>query len=121
MLKFLAFLKQQGPAEISKTECIASLRRVMPLAMSYLVGQHYYKQNDSNDAVIGQMFQQLKSKFSEKLQTNRLQLSAPIVQLMVQKIEAMTLQIGVTPRNMSLDFFEDASANQLQKGAVTVG
>ncbi|XP_061401427.1 neprilysin-4 [Musca vetustissima] len=105
MIKFLLYLKTQGPAEISRQECIASLRRAMPLAMSYVVGQHYYKDAEKTDAQVQKLFEHLKETFYNILSDNRLQLPEAIVQTQLQKIQAMQLRIGFAPRNVSGDYF----------------
>ncbi|XP_075150108.1 neprilysin-4-like [Haematobia irritans] len=103
MIKFLLYLKTQGPAEISRQECIASLRRAMPLALSYVVGQHYYKDAERNDDQVDKLFQHLKETFHNILVDNRLQLSQTIVQTQLEKIDTMQLRIGFAPRNISGD------------------
>ncbi|XP_073823485.1 neprilysin-like 5 [Musca autumnalis] len=105
MIKFLLYLKTQGPAEISRQECIASLRRAMPLAMSYVVGQHYYKDAAKTDVQVQKLFEHLKETFHAILNDNRLQLPEPIVQTQLQKIQAMQLRIGFAPRNVTGDYF----------------
>ncbi|XP_013104559.2 neprilysin-4 [Stomoxys calcitrans] len=104
MIKFLLYLKTQGPAEISRQECIASLRRAMPLALSYVVGLHYYKDAERNDAQVLQLFEQLKQTFHTVLEDNRLQLPQPIVETQLQKIHTMQLRIGFAPRNISGEY-----------------
>ncbi|XP_005191401.1 neprilysin-4 [Musca domestica] len=105
MIKFLLYLKTQGPAEISRQECIASLRRAMPLAMSYVVGQHFYKDATKTDIQVQKLFDHLKETFYAILSDNRLQLPEPIVQTQLAKIQAMQLRIGFAPRNVTGDYF----------------
>ncbi|XP_037957296.1 phosphate-regulating neutral endopeptidase PHEX [Teleopsis dalmanni] len=107
MLKFLHFLKQQGPAEISKQECVSSLRRAMPLAMSYIIGTHFNKDIEQNDEIVQRIFASLKQKFYEILSDNRLQLQQPIVDVLLQKIKSMQLQVGFSPRNVSNGFLNE--------------
>ncbi|KAM8715342.1 hypothetical protein ACLKA7_002405 [Drosophila subpalustris] len=104
MLRLLAFLKQQGPAEISRVECIASLRRAMPLAASWLIGQRFHE--SSFEPVINDLFGRLKTRFDQMLAENRLQLQPPIVQVLREKLQEMRLQLGFVQLNDS-DFVED--------------
>ncbi|KAM7352934.1 neprilysin-4-like [Cochliomyia hominivorax] len=106
MLKFLIYLKAQGPNEISRQECIASLRRAMPLALSYIVGQHYYKDPEKNDEQVQQIFNHLKKSFHNTIRDNRLQLPETIVKTQLQKIDSMQLRIGFAPRNISSEYFD---------------
>ncbi|XP_062132680.1 neprilysin-4 [Drosophila sulfurigaster albostrigata] len=99
MLKLLAFLKQQGPAEISRVECIASLRRAMPLAASWLIGQRFH--DPRNEAIVSDLFSRLKLRFGQLLAENRLQLQPPIVQVLREKLQAMRLQLGFVQLNDS--------------------
>ncbi|XP_022234794.2 neprilysin-4 [Drosophila obscura] len=99
MLKWLAFLKQQGPAEISRGECVASMRRAMPLASSWMIGQRLYDPEAEQD--VGSLFQQLKQRFAHILEENRLQLAPPIVHVLQEKLRAMRLQIGFVQMNDS--------------------
>ncbi|XP_017048382.1 LOW QUALITY PROTEIN: membrane metallo-endopeptidase-like 1 [Drosophila ficusphila] len=92
MLKWLAFLQQQGPAEISRGECVASLRRAMPLASSWLVGQQF--SDPDSEAEVRALFQRLKTRFGQVLAENRLRLSLPLVQILQQKLRAVRLQVG---------------------------
>ncbi|XP_065357360.1 neprilysin-4-like [Calliphora vicina] len=106
MLKFLIYLKAQGPNEISRQECIASLRRSMPLALSYMVGVHYYKDAEKNDQQLEKIFKHLKQSFHNIIQENRLQLPETIVQTQLQKIDTMQLRVGFAPRNISHEYFD---------------
>ncbi|EDW37443.1 GL25525 [Drosophila persimilis] len=99
MLKWLAFLKQQGPAEISRGECVASMRRAMPLASSLMIGQRLYDPEAEQD--VGSLFQQLKRRFALILEENRLQLAPPIVHVLQEKLRAMRLQLGFVQLNDS--------------------
>ncbi|XP_034666741.1 neprilysin-4 [Drosophila subobscura] len=99
MLKFLAYLKQQGPAEISRGECVASMRRAMPLASSWMIGQRLYDPEAEQD--VGSLFQQLKRRFAHILEDNRLQLAPPIVHVLQEKLRAMRLQLGFVQMNDS--------------------
>ncbi|XP_030376716.1 endothelin-converting enzyme-like 1 [Scaptodrosophila lebanonensis] len=108
MLRFLAFLKLQGPAEISRPECVASLRRAMPLALSWFVGEHFYaRQAAYTDAAVQQLFVRLKQRFDHVIRENRLQLEPPIVLALRQKLQAMRLQVGNSPRNSSPEYYEE--------------
>ncbi|KAH8378458.1 hypothetical protein KR093_011509 [Drosophila rubida] len=99
MLRLLAFLKQQGPAEISRVECVASLRRAMPLAASWLIGQRFHVASD--EPLIADLFARLKQRFEQLLAENRLQLQPPIVQALRDKLLAMRLQLGFVQPNAS--------------------
>jgi len=99
MLRLLAFLKQQGPAEISRVECIASLRRAMPLAASWVIGQRFHE--SSFEPIISDMFSRLKLRFDQLLAENRLQLEPPIVQVLREKLQKMRLQLGFVQLNDS--------------------
>ncbi|XP_016969161.1 membrane metallo-endopeptidase-like 1 isoform X2 [Drosophila rhopaloa] len=92
MLKWLTFLKQQGPAEISRSECVASLRRAMPLASSWLVGQQF--SDPDSESNVRSLFQRLKVRFELVLAENRLRLSQPLVHILQQKLRAVHLQMG---------------------------
>ncbi|XP_067620266.1 neprilysin-4-like [Eurosta solidaginis] len=107
MLKLLLYLKQRGPAEISKHECISSLRRAMPLAMSYIIGRHYYKDAAQNDENVQEIFAHLQQKFYEIVSDNRLQLQRPIVDTLLQKISSMRLQVGNSLRNVTPEYYDD--------------
>ncbi|XP_014099582.3 neprilysin-4 [Bactrocera oleae] len=107
MLKFLLYLKQRGPAEISKNECISSLRRAMPLAMSYIIGRHYYKDPAQTDENVQEIFARLQQKFYEIISDNRLQLQRPIVDSLLQKINSMRLQIGNSPRKATPEYYDE--------------
>ncbi|CAD6997486.1 neprilysin-4 [Ceratitis capitata] len=107
MLKFLLYLKQRGPAEISKHECISSLRRAMPLAMSYIIGRQYYKDAAHTDEDVQEIFAHLQQKFYEVISDNRLQLQRPIVNSLLQKITSMRLQIGNSPRKASPEYYDE--------------
>ncbi|XP_034471557.1 neprilysin-1 [Drosophila innubila] len=104
MLRLLAFLKQQGPAEISRVECIASLRRAMPLAASWVIGQRFHE--SSFEPIISDMFSRLKLRFDQLLTENRLQLEPPIVQVLREKLQKMRLQLGFVQLN-DTNFVED--------------
>ncbi|ALC39062.1 CG4580 [Drosophila busckii] len=104
MIKLLEHLKQQGPAEISRNECAASLRRAMPLASSLLMGERFH--DEQNVPAIQKMFARLKLRFGQILAENRLQLQPPILQAMQQKLQAMQLQLGFVQLNDS-DFVCD--------------
>ncbi|XP_023305187.2 neprilysin-4 [Lucilia cuprina] len=106
MLKFLIYLKAQGPNEITRQECIASLRRAMPLALSYMVGEHYYKDAEKNDQQLDEIFKNLKQTFHDIIVENRLQLPETIVQTQLQKIDCMELRVGFAPRNASPEYFD---------------
>lgn len=103
MLRFLAYLKQQGPAEISRVECIASLRRAMPLAASLLIGLRFY--DPHSEQLVTELFNRLKERFDQLLTENRLQLQQPIVQVLRDKLQAMRVQLGFVQLNDS-DFVE---------------
>ncbi|XP_037728079.1 membrane metallo-endopeptidase-like 1 [Drosophila subpulchrella] len=104
MLKWLTFLKQQGPADISRSECVASLRRAMPLASSWLVGQQFsHPDSESN---VRSLFQRLKARFTQILAENRLRLSSPLLLILQQKLRAVHLQLG---------FFQPDKAENLQQ------
>ncbi|XP_032592593.1 neprilysin-4 [Drosophila grimshawi] len=112
MLKLLAFLKQQGPAEISRVECMASLRRAMPLAASWLIGQRFHE--SSFEPLVNDLFNRLKQHFDELLMANRLQLQQPIVQVLREKLQAMRLQLGYVQLNDSSyveDYYEGIQLN----------
>ncbi|KAH8262864.1 hypothetical protein KR044_001237 [Drosophila immigrans] len=104
MLKLLAFLKHQGPAEISRVECVASLRRAMPLAASWLIGQRFH--DPQHEATVSDLFGRLKLRFGQLLAENHLQLQPPIVQVLREKLQAMRLQLGFVQLNDS-DHVED--------------
>ncbi|KAH8400647.1 hypothetical protein KR222_009546 [Zaprionus bogoriensis] len=104
MLRFLAYLKQQGPAEVSRVECIASLRRAMPLAASWLIGIRF--REPDFEALMTELFDRLKERFDQLLAENRLQLQPPIVQVLREKVQAMRVQIGFVQLNDS-GFVED--------------
>lgn len=103
MLRFLAYLKQQGPAEISRVECISSLRRAMPLAASLLIGLRFH--DPASEALLNDLFDRLKERFDQVLVENRLQLQQPIVQVLRDKLQAMRVQLGFVQLNDS-DFVE---------------
>ncbi|KAH8381089.1 hypothetical protein KR200_000094, partial [Drosophila serrata] len=92
MLKWLAFLKTQGPAEISRRECVSSLRRAMPLASSWLISQRFF--DPDSEPEIRALFRRLKRRFGQTLAENRLRLSPPLVHILQHKIRAMRLQLG---------------------------
>lgn len=92
MIRWLAFLKQQGPGEIARGECVASMRRAMPLASSWLIGQHFY--DPDSEPEITSLFARLKRRFSQILSENRLRLSPPLIHILQQKLHAMRVQIG---------------------------
>ncbi|EDW87905.1 membrane metallo-endopeptidase-like 1 [Drosophila yakuba] len=92
MLKWLAFLKQQGPADISRGECVAALRRSMPLASSWLVGQQF--SDPESESYVRSLFQRLKVRFGQILAENRMRLSPPLVHILQQKLRAAHLQMG---------------------------
>ncbi|XP_052837384.1 LOW QUALITY PROTEIN: membrane metallo-endopeptidase-like 1 [Drosophila gunungcola] len=93
MIKWLTFLKQQGPAEISRSECVSSLRRAMPLASSWLVGQQF--SDPDSETNVRSLFQRLKLRFGLTLAENRLRLSQPLVNILQQKLSAVHLQMGI--------------------------
>ncbi|XP_023175134.2 neprilysin-1 [Drosophila hydei] len=97
MLKLLAYLKQQGPAEISRVECVASLRRAMPLAASLLIGQRFH--DPSSEPLVSDIFRRLKRRFGQLLSENRLQLKQPIVRVLHEKLDAMRFQLGFLQLN----------------------
>ncbi|XP_017859968.1 PREDICTED: membrane metallo-endopeptidase-like 1 [Drosophila arizonae] len=97
MLKLLAFLKQQGPAEISRVECVASLRRAMPLAASLLIGQRFHDPN--SEPLVSEIFGRLKRRFGQLINENRLQLKQPILRVLQEKLDAMRLQLGFLQLN----------------------
>ncbi|XP_064554086.1 neprilysin-4 [Drosophila montana] len=112
MLKLLAFLKQQGPAEISRVECMASLRRAMPLAASLLIGQRFH--DSSSEPLVSDIFSRLKLRFGQLLSENRLQLQQPIVQVLRDKLQAMRLQLGFVQLNDSSfveEYYEPVELN----------
>ncbi|EDW76252.2 uncharacterized protein Dwil_GK14758 [Drosophila willistoni] len=97
MLKLLSFLKQHGPEEISKAECIGSLRRAMPLASSWLIGQRFH--HTSKELNIQKLFRKLKKRFDGILKENRLTLPSNIVELLRDKLQKMRLQVGYAQLN----------------------
>ncbi|KAH8354564.1 hypothetical protein KR084_004826 [Drosophila pseudotakahashii] len=109
MLKWLAFLKQQGPVDISRSECVASLRRAMPLASSWIVGQHFSEPDSESN--VHSLFQRLKARFGQILAENRLRLSSPLLHILLQKLRAVHLQMG---------FFQPEEADSLEQYLVRV-
>ncbi|KAH8385759.1 hypothetical protein KR009_008999 [Drosophila setifemur] len=93
MLKWLTFLKQQGPAAISREECVSSMRRAMPLGSSWFIGQSLY--DPHSELGVNSLFQSLKHRFSQILSVNRLRLSPSLVHILLKKLHAMRLQFGI--------------------------
>ncbi|XP_017079524.1 membrane metallo-endopeptidase-like 1 [Drosophila eugracilis] len=92
MIKWLAFLKQEGPSDISRDGCIASLRRAMPLTSSWLVGQQF--SDPESESNVRSLFQRLKGRFAQILAKNQMRLSQPILHILQQKLHAVRMQLG---------------------------
>ncbi|XP_070145184.1 membrane metallo-endopeptidase-like 1 [Drosophila kikkawai] len=122
MVQFVRFVKGlDGSASADSFKCTTAVRSQLELASDFLYQEHYLGQErlQKSTAEVQQIFKAVKGAFEVRLEQNHLQLTTDEISALKQKLQAMTLTVGLLPTNIDqrrfvTDFYGDLKLDRNQ-------
>ena len=108
MLKFLEYLAKDSVPEFTALECIKELRNKMDVAVNFLYKTHILAKDIGEITKdIGELQQYILHEYDKIFLENHLELNSQQLQLLRQKLQDVTLNIGNLPLNANYMVIED--------------
>ncbi|XP_065358146.1 membrane metallo-endopeptidase-like 1 [Calliphora vicina] len=102
-IKFLYYLEQDDTEAFEPLACVKDLRNKFDLGMNYIYYEQFFKQNEIKyKTALFSMLQYIKIFMSDQFKANHLQLSGKQIEFLLNKLQAVKINIGNLPDNFNL-------------------